>query len=108
MYKGGFLEGGGRRKIRLIEKNAKFTCKGTLRQVIICLRPPPLLGFVWGGKAILCVLNLVRYILLNSSEYGLNTTQHPANPSEPHTVCVIYTLYFDFGRGGGEGEVNLR
>ncbi len=42
-----------RRKIRLIESNAKFrhltslTCKGTLRQVFICLRPrtpypPPL------------------------------------------------------------------
>jgi hypothetical protein len=45
----GALEGGIRRKIRLIEGNAKrrhlkkFTCKGTLRQVFICLRPPPLL-----------------------------------------------------------------
>ncbi len=40
-----------RRKIVLIKSNAKcryqkkFTCKGTLRQVFICLRPPPLLGF---------------------------------------------------------------
>ncbi len=31
----------------------KFTCKGTLRQVFICLRPPPLLVFVWDGLAIL-------------------------------------------------------
>ncbi len=36
-----------RRKMRLIESNAKFrylnklTCKGTLRQVLICLSPPP-------------------------------------------------------------------
>ncbi len=36
-------------KIRLTESNAKcrfpkkFNCKGTLRQVFICLRPPPLL-----------------------------------------------------------------
>jgi hypothetical protein len=39
------------RKIRLIESNAKcihlkkFSCKGTLRQLFICLRPPSLLGF---------------------------------------------------------------
>ncbi len=26
----------------------KLTCKGTLRQVFICLRPPPLLGFCLG------------------------------------------------------------
>jgi hypothetical protein len=26
-----------------------------------CLRPPPLLGFVWGGKAILQDRNLVKY-----------------------------------------------
>ncbi len=40
-----------RRKITLIESNVKcrylkkFTCKATLRQVIFCLRPPPLVGF---------------------------------------------------------------
>ncbi len=28
-----------RRKIRFIEGNSKLTCKGTLRQVFICLRP---------------------------------------------------------------------
>jgi hypothetical protein len=28
----------------------RLTCKGTLRQVFICLRPPPLLGFcLWLG-----------------------------------------------------------
>jgi hypothetical protein len=31
----------------------KFTFTGTWRQVFICLRPPLLLGFVWGSKAIL-------------------------------------------------------
>ncbi len=42
------------RKIRLIESNAKcrylkkLLCKGTLWQVFICLRPPPLLGFCFG------------------------------------------------------------
>jgi hypothetical protein len=44
---------------RLIESNAKclylknLPCKGTLRQVFICLRSSPLLGFCLGGKAIL-------------------------------------------------------
>ncbi len=43
-----------RRKIRLIESNAKcrylkkLTLKGTLRQLFIYLRPPPLLGFCLG------------------------------------------------------------
>jgi hypothetical protein len=47
-------EGVNRRQIRLIESNAKcrhlkkFICKGTLRQVFICQRPPPLLVFFWG------------------------------------------------------------
>jgi hypothetical protein len=41
-------------RLRLIESNAKwhhlakFTCKWTLRQVFICLKPPPLLGFCLG------------------------------------------------------------
>jgi hypothetical protein len=48
-----------RRKIRLIEcmQNVeylkKYTCKGILRQVFICLSLPPTQVFVWGGLAIL-------------------------------------------------------
>jgi hypothetical protein len=47
----GITETFDRRKIRLIESNAKcrrlkkLTCKGTLRKVFICLRPLPFLGF---------------------------------------------------------------
>jgi hypothetical protein len=45
-----------RRKIRLIESNAqchltKLTCKVTLRQVFICLRPPPLLDYCFGKSS---------------------------------------------------------
>jgi hypothetical protein len=29
----------------------KLTCKGTLREVIMCLRPPPLLGFCLGWSS---------------------------------------------------------
>jgi hypothetical protein len=56
-----------RRKIRLIEGNVKcrnlkiLTCKGTLRQVFNCLRPPPPQVVVWGDLAILEVLTLVIY-----------------------------------------------
>jgi hypothetical protein len=45
------------RKIRLIESNAKcchlkeLSCKGTLLEVFICLRPPPLLGFCLGWSS---------------------------------------------------------
>jgi hypothetical protein len=48
------IDGYKRKMIRLIKNNAKcrylkkFTCKGTLRQVFICLRPPPLIGFCLG------------------------------------------------------------
>ncbi len=56
----------------------KLTCKGTLRQVFICLMPPPLLSFCLGWIAILYHLNLVRNGVLNSckvwSPTGLNTS----------------------------------
>jgi hypothetical protein len=91
-----------RRKIRLIECNAKcrylnkLTSKGTLWQVFICLRPPPLLGFCLGWCS-----NFV------GSEFGqnqstkllqnmvYNTTQHPLYPL-PASHCP-YVLYIDFG-----------
>jgi hypothetical protein len=54
-----------RRKIKLIEDNVKcrhpkkLTCKGTLRQVFIRLKPPPLLGFCLWWLSNLKALNLV-------------------------------------------------
>ncbi len=44
------------RKIRIIESKAqchltKFTCKVTLRQMFICLRPPPLLDYCLGKSS---------------------------------------------------------
>ncbi len=103
------------RKIRLIENNAKcryltkLTFKGTSRQAVICLRPPPLLGF-FGGMVlqILYVLHLVRNRVLNSSKI-LSPTQLNTPPPRPlpATHC-LYMLYFDFGKGGRVGEVNHR
>ncbi len=85
----------------------KLTCKGTLRLVFICLRrPPPLLGFVWGGLAILYALNLDRYRVLNLcriwSPTGLNT---PPPPS--HTLSVYTLLRHAGGRGRYEPERRL-
>jgi hypothetical protein len=73
----------------------KFS-EGTLRQVFICLRPPPLLGFclLWSSLAILKVLNLVIY-----AENGLQQDSAPPPPL-PATDCLCI-LYFDTGKGGG-------
>ncbi len=70
-------------------------------QAFICLRPPPLLGF-WlfvcgGGLAILKVLNLVRYSMLNCCRIWSPTGLNTPTPSQPHNVC---TLTLGRERGG--------
>ncbi len=79
-------------KIRLTESNAKYcylkklTCKGTLLQVFICLRPPRLVGSESGQKQSVKLLqNMVS-----------NTTQHPHPLAATH---CLYIQYFDFGKG---------
>ncbi len=95
--------GSNRRKIRLIESNAKclkkLKCKGTLRLVFICLWPPPLLGFClgWKGNFVGSESGQIQSVKLLENMVS-NTTQHPPPPS--------HTLYFDKGKGGG--EVNQR
>ncbi len=58
--------------------------------------------FVWGGKAILQVLYLVRHRGLNPAEYGLQHNSTPP-PSQPHTVCTVRCLWE--GVEGGRGEL---
>ncbi len=95
------------RKIRLIESNGKcrylkkLTCKGTLRQVFICLRPPPLLGFCLGWSSNFVVLNLVRNRVLNSCRMWSPTQLNTPHPLSA-THC-LYVLYFHFWEGGGVG-----
>jgi hypothetical protein len=106
-------DSGCRRKFRLIESNAKcrhlkkFTCKGTLQQVFICLRPPPLLGFCmgWSSKFVGSESGQIQSVKLLQNMVS-NTTQHPTPPPS-HTLSVYN---FDTGKGGGsEGrEVNQR
>jgi hypothetical protein len=40
-----------------MSSSKKLTSEGTLRQVIICLRPPPLLGFSLGWSSNFWVAN---------------------------------------------------
>ncbi len=99
-----------RRKIRLIESNAKcrhlkeFTCNGTFWQVFICLRTTPFVGFYLGWSQCCTVgsesgqIESVK-LLLNMVS---NTTQQP--PPPPSTHC-LYIMYFDTGK---VGEVNQR
>jgi hypothetical protein len=74
-----------------------------MQNVVICLRPPPLLGYCFGWSS-----NFV------GSESGVklpqNTVWSPTGldppPPQSLTVCTVFT-YFDTGRGGG-GEESKR
>jgi hypothetical protein len=55
-----------------------FTCKGTVRQVVICLRPPSLLCFclVWSNNYVDSESGQINKLLQNMSITQLNTL-HP-------------------------------
>ncbi len=67
----------------------KLTCKGTLRQVFICLRSLPLLGFCLRWSSNLHPVSYWVKKLLQKTVY--NRTQHPPPPPS-HTVCIYCTL----------------
>ncbi len=76
-----------RRTIKLIEGSAKcrhvkkLTCKGTLRQLFICLRPPPLQGFGFGRSS--------NFVGSESSQIQTTEYKTPCkiwSPTEPHTL----------------------
>ncbi len=62
-----------------------------LRQVFICLRALPLLGFCLGWSSNFPVLNLVRHIVLNPAEYGLQQDSTPP-PTPSHTMSAYTVL----------------
>ncbi len=94
----------GRRKIRLIEGNAKcrhlkkLTCKGTLRQVFICLRPPPLLGFClgWSSNFAGSETGQIQTVKVLQNMVSNRTTCLPPL----HTVYV-HTISYSHREGGG-------
>ncbi len=79
----------------------KLTCKGTLRQVFFCLRPPSLLGFCLGWWTILQVLNIVRYRVLLHNMVSNRLTSHHPPPPPSHTLPVYSVLWH---RKGGTRE----
>ena len=97
------------KKIRLIESNVKcrhlkkITCKGTLRQVLICVRFPPLLGYClgWSSNCVSSESGQIQRIKLLQNMVSNRTQQSTfPTPSQPLTVCVYYTLG---GKWLGEG-----
>ncbi len=101
-----------RRKIWLIESTAKsrhlskFTCKGTLRQELICLRPPPFLGICLeqssnfeGSES-----GQIQSVKLLQNMVSKRTQQPPLPPD--HIAFIYCTL--TQGRGEGWTSENAR
>jgi hypothetical protein len=85
-----------------MSSSKKLTSQGTLRQVFICLRPPPLLGFCLGwssnfvgsGSGQIQSVKLLQNMISNKTKHS-----HPLQA----THC-LKILYFDTGKGGWGGE----
>ncbi len=87
----------------------KFICKGTLKQVFICPRPPPLLGFFileWSSNFAGSESGQIQCVNLLQNMVSNRTQPPPPPPSQPTTVCTVI-LYFDTEKGEG-GELNQR
>jgi hypothetical protein len=83
-----------------MSSSEKFTCKGTLRQVLICLRPSTLLGFCclgWYSNFVGSETGQINSAKLLQNMVS-NRTQHPPSPPS-HTLCVYSVLLY---REGGE------
>jgi hypothetical protein len=97
-----------RRKIRLIESNAKcrhlkkFNCIGTLRQMLICLRPPTLLGYClgWSSNFVVSESGQIQSVKLLQNMVQQDSNP-PPTPSQPLTVCTCIYCTLTQGRGGG-------
>jgi hypothetical protein len=78
----------------------KFTCKGTLRHVYFCLRPPPHLGFCLGWSR--------NFVGSESGQVESVKLLKNIVSNRMHTVYVLYIQYNYSHREGGEGELNQR
>jgi hypothetical protein len=89
-----------------LSSSKKLTCKGTLRQVLICLRPPPLLGFClgWSSNFIGSESGQIHSVKLLQNMVS-NRTQSSPHPTQLHTICIYCTLTKGSGGEGG-GELN--
>jgi hypothetical protein len=81
-----------------------MTSKGTLRQVFICLRPPPLLGFClkWCSNFVGSESGQIQSVKLLQNMVS-NTTQYPPSSN----TLPLYTVLDTGKKGSGnqrEGE----
>jgi hypothetical protein len=88
-------------------QNFVIYCKtnSPLRQLFICLRPSPLLGFClgWSSNFVGPESGQKQSVKLLQNKAS-NRTQHPPPPPS-HTLSVYCILYFDIGKGGKGGRV---
>ncbi len=84
----------------------KWTCKGILLQVFICLRSPSLLGFCLGWST--SFVGSQYKTLATLAEYGLQQNPIPPPPPPPVTHCIsISIIQYTYSHKGG-GELNQR
>jgi hypothetical protein len=90
-----------------MSSSKKITCKKTLREVFICQKLPPLLGFCLGWFTPNCIGSESGQIqsVKTSAEYVLQ--HNSTNPDLLPVTHCLYIMYFDTGRGG-EGEPERR
>jgi hypothetical protein len=71
-----------------MSSSKKFTCKGTLRQVFICLRPPPLLGFCsgWSSNLVASESGQMQSVKLLQNMVSKQDSTPPPPPS--HTLSL--------------------
>ncbi len=87
-----------------MSSSKKFTCKGTLRKVFICLRPHPLLDFCLGWCSN-CAgsesgqIQSVNYCRICCPAQLSTPPPHPL----PATQCLIYYTLTQGWEGGGGG-----
>ncbi len=83
-----------------MSSSKKFTCKGTLRQVFICLRPPPLLGFRLGlsSNFVGSESGQIQSVKLLQNMVSNTTQQPPPVPNHTLSVCVLWHREGEGGR----------
>ncbi len=69
----------------------KLTCKGTLRQVFICLRPPPLLGFCLGrfSNFVDSESGQIKSVKLLQNMVSNRTRHPPPPPSHTRSAAEV-------------------
>jgi hypothetical protein len=87
-----------------MSSSKKCSCKGTSRQVFICLRPPPFLGFClgWSSNFVGSESGQIHSVKLPQNMVS-NKTQHPPPRPTDYKDDKLRFGYYVFMVGGGGG-----